>query len=150
MDVNSNVIPTVTTQRSTIKYKMMNIVAISVVALLVSVGTFLILKKTDSLTTINDTTNNKIINNEMVNDNTEYNENEMRKAKRLGYDILLSTMEDYIDKYKNKNFDDFMKKMWIRDYEIMIKSRNSDKGYTRDYCEWKNIFEMMIPTKELS
>lgn len=149
MDVNSNVISTVIIQKNTIKNKI-NIVVISVVALLVSVGTFLIFKKTNSSTTINDATNNNIINNGIAKDNTEYNENEMKKAKKLGYDILLSTMEDYIDKYKNKSFDDFMKKMWIRDYEIMIKTRNGDEGYTRDYSEWKNIFEMMIPAKEFS
>lgn len=42
----------------------------------------------------------------------------------------------------NGNFNNFMDIMWKEDYEIMEKSRKNIDGYTRDYSDWENIFNI--------
>lgn len=80
--------------------------------------------------------------------NEDKNEIELLKeTKKIGYDILLSTMSDYIDEYNDNNFDNFLKIMWPNDYEILKKSREGIEGYSRNYNEWKNLFDMMIADK---
>ena len=86
--------------------------------------------------------------------NLDYNEditNEDAKmileSKKIGYDILLQTMTDYLDQYQNEDFEQFLQVMWPSDYNILQKSKQKIEGYTRDYQEWEDLFYMMIKNK---
>jgi hypothetical protein len=131
------------------KHGLINTISMSV--LLISIGTFFIITNHIKNTNNDDNCNNHDDNNHNnIIDDEQQNLETVKQSKMLGYDILLSTMEDYIDTHKDRSFDNFMRKMWVRDYEIMIESRNNNEGFMRDYSEWKYLFEMMIPLKELT
>lgn len=69
------------------------------------------------------------------------------ESKKLCYDILLSTISEYLDQYQDEDFERFLKIMWPSDYIILQKSKQKIEGYSRDYQEWKDLFYMMIKNK---
>ena len=69
------------------------------------------------------------------------------ESKKLGYDILLNTISEYLDQYQDEDFEHFLEVMWPSDYIILQKSKQKIEGYTRDYQEWKDLFYMMIKNK---
>ena len=69
------------------------------------------------------------------------------ESKKLGYDILLNTIYEYLDYYQDKDFEHFLEIMWPSDYVILQKSKKGIEGYSRNYQEWKDLFYMMIKNK---
>lgn len=65
---------------------------------------------------------------------------QLKKYKRMGYVILISTIVEYKKKNPLGNFKNFMKNMWSEDYEIILKNDNNDFSCKRDYSHWENIF----------
>ena len=87
---------------------------------------------------------NKIDYNEYIN---EKDAKMILESKKLGYDILLDTISEYLDHYQDEDFEHFLQIMWPSDYIILQKSKQKIEGYTRDYQEWKDLFYMMIKNK---
>ena len=73
--------------------------------------------------------------------------NMILESKKLGYDILLNTISEYLDQYQDEDFEHFLEIMWPSDYIILQKSKQKIEGYSRDYQEWKDLFYMMIKNK---
>lgn len=69
------------------------------------------------------------------------------ESKKLGYDILLNTISEYLDQYQDEDFEHFLEIMWQSDYIILQKSKQGIEGYYRNYQEWKDLFYMMIKNK---
>jgi len=103
---------------------------------------------------INKETNlSKIENNILNNNSYEYdyyididsddddkkNIQNVIKGKKLAYNILLSSMYKYLKHNTNHDFDEFLKKEWKEDYDIMIKSEENS-SIKRDYTHWKTMF----------
>ncbi len=94
----------------------------------------------------NDNQNDENIGKDDNNDLDDYSNNLKKKSKYLGYEILLNTMSKYIDQYpKNPQFEHFLKIMWPADYDILIKSKQKIDGFSRNYNDWEDIFNLMIP-----
>lgn len=89
-----------------------------------------------------------IINHQKEELNQEIENINLRdQSKYLGYQILLQTMSDYIDNYPNElQFEKFLQIMWPSDHDILIKSKKKIQGFNRDYKNWEDIFNLMIPT----
>ena len=78
--------------------------------------------------------------NEKNNENTQDMIQQVKDSKKKAYFILISTMIEYHQKNISGNFLDFMKQMWPKDYELIIKSKNKDSSCKRDYSQWRQIF----------
>ncbi len=108
-----------------------------------------IINKPISINNHNDNINlqSENINSHPDNTSLEQENIDLRdKSKYLGYQILLDTMSEYIDEYPNDlKFENFLKVMWPSDYDILMKSKNKIEGFSRDYKNWEDIFNLMIP-----
>ena len=80
-------------------------------------------------------------------DNLDKDEILRLQTKKLGYDILLNTMSEYLINHNNISFEDFLERMWKQDYIIYQKSINNIDGFNRDYSEWRDLFNMMLENK---
>ena len=97
--------------------------------------------------------NHSFINNELdkkeIIDLTDYEKENISLKKKsifLGYEILLNTMCEYIDQYpESPQFEHFLQIMWPTDYDILVKSKQKIDGFSRDYRDWEDIFNLMIP-----
>ena len=56
-------------------------------------------------------------------------------------------MTDYLNENTDNNFENFMKEMWHRDYEIMQMSKKKDSSCFRSYSGWNDLFNKIIIDK---
>lgn len=72
----------------------------------------------------------------------------VNKCKEQAYLILINTILDYNKKKPEGNFRDFMKEMWIEDYNILLKSELGDESIKRDYSSWEKLFNKIKNIEE--
>ena len=80
----------------------------------------------------------------LIKENQEISK-QIKESKDKCYQILINTMYDFKDKYKDDNlkrndFNLFMKEMWNRDYFIMLEQLEEYTNQFHRYKEWENIF----------
>jgi hypothetical protein len=103
--------------------------------LLTSFASYMVLKNKN----ISDSNTDNKSNKDNI-DNKDI-QKKIKDAKEEGYFILIESIVDYLKTNENSSFDDFMKKKWETDYDIMIKSRNNSEIYSRNYSEWQDIYD---------